>query len=279
MSYLELEFSFDITGLDPEILMAYLGELGFESFAQHEQGITAYIQKPDFNEASLQELLTSTFDQRGIDYTVKEMPDENWNAVWESNFPPVEVAGRCRVRAPFHEPDPSFPLELVIEPKMSFGTAHHETTSLVMELLLDNPPAGLDVLDMGSGTGILAILAAKLGATHVVAIDNDDWAFQNAIENTVHNDEAGIEVKLGDAAILGSESYDLILANINRNILLNDIPTYCANLRPGGQLIMSGFYESDLEMILIATNKCGLYPGRYITRNDWVAATFLSPKA
>jgi ribosomal protein L11 methyltransferase len=166
-------------------------------------------------------------------------------------------------------------MEIIIEPKMSFGTAHHETTSLVMELLLDTPPQGQDVLDMGCGTGILAILAAMLGAKDILAIDNDEWAYTNACENAERNKTPQVRVLQGDASLLGDRHFDLIIANINRNILLADIRHYAAVLRPGGKLILSGFYESDLEVITAETTLQGFAPIRHLARNQWVAAEFI----
>lgn len=278
MSYLQLDFEFEQPQSDPEILMAYLGELGYESFVTHDNDLTAYIYKGDFSQILLRNLLDEEVAGFKAKYELKELPDVNWNAVWESNFPSVEIAGKCRVRAPFHEPDPNFPLEIIIEPKMSFGTAHHETTALMMELLLDYPPKDLDVLDMGCGTGILAILASRLGAKHVVAIDNEEWAYRNALENVARNECSNINVTQGDASLLGNESFDLILANINRNILLNDIPVYASVLKPGGRLILSGFYKTDLAVIKQEAMKHSLKSDRYLMRNEWVAAEYLRSK-
>jgi len=274
MAYLQLEFVFQHTQLDPEILMAYLGDLGFESFCELENGLTAYIRKDDFHQVGLDELIGEEFAAIEISYQIQEMPDENWNAVWESNFPAVVIAGKCRVRAPFHETDPDIPIEIIIEPKMSFGTAHHETTSQVMELLLENPPGDMDVLDMGCGTGILAILSSILGAKHILAIDNDAWAYENSLENVERNGNPNIIVLQGDASLLGNETFDLVIANINRNILLNDMHAYAAVMRPGGRLLLSGFYETDLAIISEEAGKYKLKLSRYLKRNEWVAAEF-----
>ncbi|MEI6574743.1 MAG: 50S ribosomal protein L11 methyltransferase [Bacteroidota bacterium] len=278
MSYIQLEFEFDPGKFDPEILMAYLGELGYESFVDHDKGLTAYIHEGDFSENLLKNLLKEELAGFSTQYTFKELPKENWNATWESNFPAVVIASQCRVRAPFHEADPAFPLEIIIEPKMSFGTAHHETTSLVMELLLNEPPVGLSVLDMGCGTGILAILSAKLQASSVLAIDNDEWAYLNSIENVERNETLLVEVLQGDASLLGTRNFDLIIANINRNILLEDINKYAKVLKQGGRLILSGFYEKDLALISKETDRHGISLSGHLVKNNWVAAEFAKLK-
>lgn len=275
MSYLQLDFDFDNEKLDPEILMAHLSEIGFESFETPGKGLIAYIRKGDFSEIALRNLLDLELQNHLLTYVSREHEDQNWNAVWESNFQPVVIAGRCLVRAPFHPPQPEIPMEIVIEPKMSFGTAHHETTALMMELMFAEALAGKAILDMGCGTGILAILASLLGAGRVDAIDNDEWAFANARENTGLNGCGNITVIKGDAGSLGGQSYDIILANINRNILLDDMSVYASVLADGGVLLLSGFYGHDLEILIREAEKLKLNIDRYLSRNSWVAARFL----
>jgi ribosomal protein L11 methyltransferase len=275
MEYTELKCSIP-TGeaAFAELIMARLGELGFESFSETDEGLLAYIPSVNFDPSILNnpELWPEGVE---VDYTWSVIPEQNWNAVWEENFEPVTLAGRCYIRAPFHPAMPGIAYEIIIEPKMSFGTAHHETTALMIEYLLDEPLEGLSVLDMGSGTGVLAILAAMRGATGVTAIDNDEWAYRNAIENVEKNKTGCVDVYLGDAGLLeNGKMFDFIIANINRNILLNDIETYCKSLRKGGTLLMSGFYAEDIDAISLAAAASGLEYQGHKERNNWVAVCY-----
>lgn len=273
MDYIEL--SIPLSGLtgDPDMLTARLSLLGFDSFVEEGEIYRAYISVNEYDEANTLELLNSQGIEAGFE--LNRIKDRNWNELWESQFNPVVIGGRCLVRAPFHPPQPRYPIELVIEPRMSFGTAHHETTALMMEWLLEAPPEGATVLDMGSGTGILAVLSAKLGASAVTAIDNDEWAFSNASDNIRINETPGIRVLMGDADTLtGLGPFSVILANINRNILLRDIPAYTSVLINGGQLYLSGFYLPDLEAIAGVAIANGLELKHYYERNNWVAACF-----
>ena len=205
---------------------------------------------------------------------VEEMPDKDWNELWEASYQPVVVNQRCRVRAPFHEPDPSFEFDLVIEPKMSFGTANHETTAQIIQLMLETDFKGKEVLDMGSGTAVLAILAKKLGATRTVAIDNDEWAYRNAFTNCELNGISDIEIVLGDALAIQGQ-YDVVLANINRNILLRDMHYYVEAMHPNAHIFFSGFYTEDLDSINAEAERLGLRYCRHLSRNNWVAAKFV----
>ena len=274
MDYIQLNCSFapndDATG---EILIARLGEIGFESFEETPEGISAYIQTGLFN-SELLEKHSFNKDFPAVQFATATIAAQNWNAVWESNFSPVTIGEKCHIRAPFHPPAPEGMTELVIEPKMSFGTAHHETTALIIEQLLNLELSGKSLLDMGSGTAILAILASKMGADPVTAIDNDEWAYHNAIENVERNKTPNISVYLGDASLLGELDYEIILANINRNILMNDMHAYVGILKPGGLLIMSGFYRSDLDAIIKQAASLGLDSAGFTEKNNWVAARF-----
>lgn len=256
-----------------EILMARLGEMGFESFEETDEGLLAYIPAANFDPAILnsEELWPERVE---VGYSWRIVPDENWNAVWESNFEPVTIAGRCHIRAPFHPESSGMEYDIVIEPKMSFGTAHHETTSLMIEVLLETEVKGKRVLDMGSGTGVLAILAAMRGAAEVTAIDNDEWAYRNALENTERNKQPGISVYHGDAEMLHGMEFDLIIANINRNILLNDMKRYAACLEKGGKLFMSGFYQEDLEQITAKAQSLNMRYDCHRVKNNWVVACY-----
>ena len=274
MEYIELNCSLPAGEIAfAEILMARLGELGFESFEETKEGLLAYIPAHDFDPAMLnmEELWPAGIE---VNYTWRAVPDENWNAVWESNFEPVTIAGRCHIRAPFHPVRSDMEFEIVIEPKMSFGTAHHETTSLMIEVLLDADLAGKNVLDMGCGTGVLAILAAMRRAAEVTAIDNDEWAYHNALENVIRNKQPGINVYQGDAGMLENMKFDVIIANINRNILLSDMQSYENCLDSGGLLLMSGFYREDLQLITEKAAALNMLYTDHRVKNNWVVAWY-----
>jgi ribosomal protein L11 methyltransferase len=274
MIYTELEVKINPENPLMEILMVELGEIGFESFVDTETGMLAYIQQSDFDEAKIKEIQILKENPAIFSYSFQQMEDKNWNEVWESNYEAVVIANRCGIRAPFHPENKDVEFDLVIEPKMSFGTAHHETTSMMIELLLKEDIKGKTTLDMGCGTSVLAILAAKLGGVNIVAIDNDEWAYMNSQENILRNNEADIKILLGDAKLLNNLHFDLIIANINRNILLNDIRIYAASLNQGGVLLMSGFYEQDIAVIKEECLKYNLYFNRYMSKNNWVAVKF-----
>ena len=271
-----LEFNFSISPLEParEILIAELGELGFESFVENENGLLAYILPSNWSETLFKRVFVLQNPSFKIEWTVKEIEQQNWNEVWESNFEPIEINDLCRVCAPFHERK-NIPYEIIIEPKMSFGTGHHETTFMMLKVLLDEHVKGKRVLDMGCGTGVLAILSEMLGATAIDAIDIDSWCVENTAENIQRNNCKKIEVKLGDATILGDKKYDTVIANINRNILLEDIPTYASCLNPGGILLLSGFYLSDLDMISSKCQEFNLQFEKNLVQNNWVAAKYV----
>lgn len=260
-----------------EVIMAQLGELGFESFSETDEGLLAYIPSASFDPAILN---NEELWPEGVlvEYTWCIIPEENWNAVWESNFEPVTLAEKCYIRAPFHPERPEMEYDIVIEPKMSFGTAHHETTALMIEHLLETDVTGLSVLDMGCGTGVLAILASMRHASAITAIDNDEWAFNNTNENILKNKTSNIRVYLGDAGMLKGMEFDVIIANINRNILLADMEAYCKSLKSGGILLLSGFYLADLAVISEHASGLGLEYKCHKERNQWVAARFELPR-
>ncbi|MCR4965813.1 MAG: 50S ribosomal protein L11 methyltransferase [Bacteroidales bacterium] len=278
MKYFEIRLN--ITPADPwkEIFTSMMGEIGCDSFMDDEDEGTllCYIPVQDYNEAALKEVVEDHgFENVEVTYSIREMPDIDWNAEWEANYQPVMIADRCYIRAPFHPARPETEFEIIIEPKMSFGTAHHATTAQMAEYVLETEMKNKYVLDMGSGTGVLAILSKMRGATDVTAIDNDEWAYRNGLENVAHNNCADIQVLLGDASLLGEKKYDVILANINRNILLQDIPTYVRCLQPNGLLFMSGFYEEpDLDIIRKCCEENGLKYIDHKMRDNWVAAKF-----
>ena len=258
-----------------DILVAELGQAGFESFTENEDGVVAYIQKDGWNADLLTDIQILQSDEVSFSYEVKEIEQVNWNEEWEKNFDPIVVENQVSVRAPFH-PDPKLRYDIVIEPKMSFGTGHHETTYLMIKHLMDQDLRGRKVLDMGCGTGILAIFAEMKGAEEVDAIDIDPWCYENSLENTERNHCKNISVYEGDASMLKPDAYDVIIANINRNILLHDMSIYAMSLRPVGELYLSGFYTEDITQIIESADINGLTFSKKLEKNNWVALKFVN---
>jgi ribosomal protein L11 methyltransferase len=273
MPYYELCCQVPTDETQSEIIIARLAEAGFESFDQNGNELKAYI--PAYLCGNHMKPVLESDILAGIAFTLAAIADTNWNQVWESNYEPVLIEERCYIRAPFHEHRDDVDFELLIEPKMSFGTAHHATTAMMISYCLSEELAGKSLLDMGCGTAVLAILARKRGANPVMAVDNDIWAFENACENTARNKTEDIVVLLGDDTLLEGWKFDVILANINRNILLNDMPAYAACLNPGGILIVSGFYFDDLKLISHKAQEIGLVPDNFKEQNQWTAARFI----
>ena len=271
-----IEYTFTLPGSDiqHDMLTTMLGELGFDSFMDDDMTLKAYCCADQRDDLAVEELLRVDAFKGLHLIDVTEMPDKDWNELWEASYQPVVINERCRVRAPFHEADANYEFDLVIEPKMSFGTANHETTAQIIQLMLETDFKGKDVLDMGSGTAVLAILAKKLGAAHTVAIDNDEWAYKNAFTNIALNGIDDIDIILGDAAAIQG-SFDVVLANINRNILLRDMHCYVAAMRPDAHIFFSGFYEEDLDSIKNQARRLGLHYQRHLSRNNRVAAEFV----
>ncbi len=266
-----LEFDFKINPLTPwnEILMAELIEIGFDSFTEENDGILAYIQKDLFSEEQLENVGILHREDIQISFTYQEMPNINWNEEWEKNFSPINVEDKVLIRAEFHDPDPTMH-EIVIQPKMSFGTGHHPTTHLMIQQMLEMDFEGKKVLDMGCGTSVLAIFAKQKGAAEVTAIDIDEWSVENSIENAQRN---GVELKIskGTAENLGNEMFDIILANINRNILISDIPAYVSVLNNGGKLLLSGLCFFDVNDILEVCTSQGLILENKQQREEWIS--------
>ena len=261
-----------------DLLVGELLDYGFESFSEDESVLIAYLPESGYRNNLLKDL-DFFKDHPGVKISEDLLEDKNWNEEWERNYQPVTIAGKCHVRAPFHEPKPGILFEIVIEPKMAFGTAHHETTQLMATWLMDLGVKGKEILDMGCGTGVLAILANKMGARYVIGIDNDEWAWQNALENFRLNGVESGEVIHGDSHQIESGRYDLILANINRNILLQDLEIYTRGLKKGGQILLSGFYESDRNAIEMESLEAGLNFAGIRTLNNWAVMLFKKEQA
>lgn len=275
MNYYACSFSNPENEILKDMFMELLGEIGFDSFMDTDDGFDAYCQEPLLNDEELNDIMQME-QFANVKLLKKELiPDQDWNATWEASYEPVIINEFCRIRAPFHKVEGSYKYDLIIEPKMSFGTAHHETTSQIIELMLQSDFTGQNLLDMGSGTGVLAILAKKLGSATTVAIDNDEWAYRNALDNIRLNDENEIIVELGDASSLNDRQFDVILANINRNILLRDMKEYVKCLVDGGKIFFSGFYEEDLVLIAKEAERLGLTYSNHVTKNNWTAAVFV----
>ncbi len=273
MNYLEFKFVIAPPQPASEILIAELGMAGFESFVENEDGITAYIPTEEYDAESMTGIHILQSNEFDISFTQTEIEQVNWNREWEKNFHPILVNDQCGVRAPFH-PKPDVTYDIVIEPKMSFGTGHHATTHMMIEFLLENDLKGKKVLDMGCGTGVLAIVAEKRGASQIEAIDIDNWCYQNTIENVERNDCSEIEAFEGGVELLQDRHYDVIIANINRNILLEDMQGYNKSLKKGGELYLSGFYAQDSPVIKTECEKYGLELEDTKEREDWVALRF-----
>lgn len=271
-----LEYRFLIEPLQPasEILIAELGYAGFESFVENEDGITAYIPAEEVDEEILAGIHVLHSNEFNITYSTKEIEQVNWNIEWEKNFSPILVDDKCSVRAPFHE-QPDTEYDIIIEPKMSFGTGHHATTHMMLQFILQDEWEGKKVLDMGCGTGVLAILAEMRGAKEIDAIDIDNWCYQNTMENVERNNCELISVYEGGAELLEGRSYDSIIANINRNILLDQIPLYSQCLTPGGKLFLSGFYTEDIPAIEEKCKEHGLKMKEQLERENWTALSFV----
>lgn len=275
MDNIYIEYNFTVSPKEPatEILIAELGNVGFESFVENENGVTAYIQKSEWNLEILKSIFVLNSNEFSIEYSKNEVEQTNWNAEWEKNFTPIKVDDLVSIRAPFHE-NPNLKYDIVIEPKMSFGTGHHETTHMMVQHLINLDLEGKSVLDMGCGTGILAIFAEMKGASKLEAIDIDNWCYENSLENVARNNCKNIAVFEGDSSLLINKKFDVIIANINRNILLMDMKIYTECLNENGVLLLSGFYEDDIPVIDAEVSKYNLKLETFIKRNDWVALKY-----
>jgi len=277
MDYIELTCKITPYNIEiSEILSAQLGELGFESFVEQPDSLQAYIIQPDFDEVKINDFFSEFKSDSIIEISHQLMKEENWNETWEKNyFEPIIIDNQCVIRSSFHAEFPEIKYRITIDPKMAFGTGHHETTSLMIKEILKLQPQNKSVLDMGCGTGILAILCALKGSENITAIDNDVWSFRNTIENIELNNVKNINVLLGDVKDIEGLKFDIIIANINKNVLLADISNYAISLNENASLFLSGFYRSDFEDINKFAEKNGLKFQKIEEMNNWVMLQYL----
>ncbi len=271
MRYLAIHLRFDNKeDFVADVLADYLGKIGFESFVTTDEGLDAYIPEKNFSEQEFETALKRFPLDVAMSYVAEEMEDKNWNEEWEKHFfEPITIDNECIIHSSFHKDIPKLKYNIIIDPKMAFGTGHHETTSLMVSEILKMDLTGKSVLDMGCGTSVLAILASLKGAESITAIDIDEWCVRNSLENIALNDVNNIRVLLGDASLLTGQHFDVIIANINRNILLNDMEKYSACLPAGCELFMSGFYTEDLPVIESKAAAYGLKTDYFNRKNNW----------
>jgi ribosomal protein L11 methyltransferase len=277
MKYTAVNFvSTDIQDWQKDLLIAELAEIGFDTFEDTDKGFAGYVPSANLDVQALDTLLLAQVIDFNLDYQIDDVKEENWNALWESNFNPIVVDDICYVRATFHEARPEYTFEIVIDPKMSFGTGHHQTTSMMLSYILGNNFQDKTVLDMGCGTGILAILAAKKKAKSILAVDYDEICVESVKENSELNTITNIEACLGSKEVIADHKFDTILANINRNILLDQMSTYADNLDANGELYISGFYaEEDLPILRQCCEELALSFVSHKVLDKWCAAKFI----
>lgn len=275
MNYIEISVEVTPKEQGSDVLIAELSDLGFESFVETDNGFLAYIQETEYNTEILKQFFNDFSSVFAINHSVKTIPQQNWNKEWESNFQPIDVISKCYIRAPFHEPKPGFTFDVVIEPKMSFGTGHHDTTQLMIQQLMELNVEKKALLDMGCGTGVLAIVAAMMGANPITAIDIDDWSVENTVENLSRNNINKVLVHKGNAQILEGKFFHTILANINKNVLLADMSIYEKSLEKGGSLVLSGFFETDIQQLTEKANELGFVFKNKKVSNQWAMLHFV----
>jgi len=275
MSYIELIVKVEPKEQGSEILVAELSELCFESFVDTDSGFEAYIKEELYNENEVKSMIVKYSEKFKISFVSKMIQQKNWNQEWESNFQPIDVDGKCYIRAPFHEKQNSFLYDVIIEPKMSFGTGHHFTTQLMIQKLMKLDINNKSLLDMGCGTGVLAILASMIGANPLTAVDTDNWSYENSLENLQKNNINNVFVHKGNAEILAGKLFHTILANINKNVLLMDMPVYVQSLQKEGNLVLSGFFETDVEELNKKAIDLGLKLQEKVVNNQWTMLHFI----
>jgi len=258
MEYTEFDIRLNEVNPYADILVARLNEIEFESYSEVEGGIRAYVQTQLLDTDAVKEILSEISKLTKVSFTINKVEQKNWNAEWESNYSPVVINDSCVIRAHFHNNFPALKYEIIITPKMSFGTGHHQTTFLMVNEMFNLDLKEKFILDMGSGTGVLAILASKLGARHLIAIDSDEWAFKNAKENSQLNNISNINFIHGDINDISDTKFDVVLANISRNVILNDIEIYVDQMKDDGEILLSGFLKEDIPLILEKTGQLGL---------------------
>jgi ribosomal protein L11 methyltransferase len=272
-----IKVSLQANDVDPEVMLAWVGELDFDAFETEGDVLHAYVPASRFDPVSFGEQVKEFPFGGNLRWESALIRDKNWNEAWEKQYEPVRIDQQVTIRAPFHPPAHAGDLDLVIEPKMSFGTGHHPTTTLMIRLLLKGSVRGRTVLDLGCGSGVLGILASRLGASRVTGIDIDEWAVENSRENCQRNRVDNMEIEMGDARAIGGRQFDCVLANINRNILVKEMPAITRALNPGGRLLISGFLQQDLPVIRDSGEAAGLVYEEQVTENEWAAVSFLKP--
>ncbi|MES2592143.1 MAG: 50S ribosomal protein L11 methyltransferase [Bacteroidota bacterium] len=275
MSYIELNVQVNPKEQGSDVLIAELSEIGFESFVDTDNGFSAYINEEQYQETEITSLFSNYSDFFKINHTIKTIAQQNWNKEWESNFQPIDVDGKCLIRAPFHKAEKSYQYDIIIEPKMSFGTGHHNTTQLMIQKLMKLDISGKSLLDMGCGTGVLAILASMMNAKPITAIDTDQWSYENSIENLQKNAIDNVVVYKGNAEMLDDKVFHTILANINKNVLLADMAVYNKSLQKNGNLVLSGFFETDVDELHQKAMSLGLQLEEKVVNSQWTMLHFI----
>tara|TARA_B110001450_G_scaffold81836_1_gene77650 strand:+ start:3300 stop:4130 length:831 start_codon:yes stop_codon:yes gene_type:complete len=270
MAYTELIIELETMQPFADILVARLNEINYETFSLEENILKCYIKTSVIQKNDTIDIILSLSQQTKINYSFKDIEKKNWNANWEQSFSPVKINSHCIIRADFHKEDKNIKHEIIITPKMSFGTGHHETTFLMLKEIFNINVSKLNILDMGSGTGVLSILSSKLGAKTILAIDIDEWAYENSIENSLLNNTNNIKFLKGDISLIENKTFDCVLANINRNIILRDLVKYYKLLINGGKLLISGFLVEDFDLVYKKINKIGFKLINKKNKNKWL---------